>query len=367
MKLSKPKPRCVHYVWFNNTHVNSLVATLSRFGFESIKSSPKLQSAFLLILFSPIYPFWYRISGLRIIHIHWVAGQFARTRFKSKFARRFFYIWFRFFLLSVRVSGLKLVWTSHNFLPHEPIFLDDRKARQNLVSACDAIICFDQKSKVKLIETFSAQNLTIIPPAEPVVLSNQSVADTRAELGIQSDSLHFLALGHVREYKGPDLFLEAAIEAQISGHATVAGSPGEPELMAKLSLLSDELEKHEIANSLKFSFLSESEFGNLMFSADFLVCPFRRISNSGIVNNAMELGIPLILPDLASLNWVPRASALWYDPNNEVAGLASALKIAETLSSQEIDLMKGSSKNYMKDRSWDNYVTKYIEVYQGLL
>jgi len=367
VKLSKPKPRCLHYVWFKSIHVNSLVATLSRFGFESVKSEPKLNSSFLLILFSPIYPFWYRISGLQIIHIHWVAGQFARTRFKSKFARRFFYIWYRFFLLSIRVSGLKLVWTAHNFLPHEPIFRDDRKARQNLISACDAIICFDLQSKEKLIEAFSAQNLTIIAPAEPVVLSNQSVADTRAELGIKGNSLHFLALGHIREYKGPDLFLEAAIQARISGHATVAGSPGEPELMAKLATLSGELTTREIANSLKFSFLSESEFGNLLYSADFLVCPFRRISNSGIVNNAMELGIPLILPDLASLNWVPRASALWYDSKNEVSGLANALKIAEQLSSREIDSMKDSSKNYMKDRSWDNYVSRYIEVYLDML
>lgn len=367
MKLSKPKPQCVHYVWFNSTHVNSLVATLTRFGFESLKSSPKLRSAFLLILFSPIYPFWYRLTGLKIIHIHWVAGQFARMSFKSKFARRLFYVWFRFFLLSIRLTGLKLVWTSHNFLPHEPVFLDDRKARQNLVSACDAIICFDQHSKEKLIDMFSAENVTIISPAEPVVLSNQSVADTRAALGIKQGSLHFLALGHVREYKGPDIFLEAAIQARISGHATVAGSPGEPELMNKLAILSDDLVKHEIANSLKFSFLSDAEFGNLMFSADFLVCPFRKISNSGIVNNAMELGIPLILPDLESLNWVPRSSALWYDANNEVSGLADALKIAEQLSSDEILSMKVSSKNYMKDRSWDNYVSKYIEVYQGLL
>jgi glycosyltransferase involved in cell wall biosynthesis len=115
-----------------------------------------------------------------------------------------------------------------------------------------------------------------------------------------------------------------------------------------------------------FTFLADSDLANLIYATDFLVCPFRHISNSGFINLALAAGTPLILPDWASLDWVPRNCAIWYPAQGGPEALALAIQSASALDPSERESMSQSGKAFMASRSWDNYVLKHITLYRSL-
>jgi glycosyltransferase involved in cell wall biosynthesis len=367
VRLRKRQNEVIHYVWFNNQHVLALVDSLNALGVAALKSKPKFPKQLVVILLAPIYPVWYRLSGTKIIHIHWVAGQFLPPRIRSDFGRNFFFYLFCTFLYVAKILGLKIVWTAHNLLPHEKVFPDDLKARRKLVGKCSAILAFDEGVKSKIHELFSGNNVKVIPAAEPPLTPTETKAATRERLGIQDGQVNFVALGHVRHYKAPDVFLRAAVQADIQAHLTLAGAPGPADLMAELTELVEHLPEKHLSATIKFDYLSDGEFANLLQAADFLVCPFRKISNSGIVNNALELGIPLILPNLPELAWVPKEAALWFEAQDPVTSLAKVLQQAQTLSSDQLADMQTAAQTHLKARGWSNYVRAQADIYRELI
>lgn len=346
--------------------MKSLVFSLSAQGIQAVKSKPRIPVLAVLVLLSPLAPIFYRIIGYQVIHIHWTAGQFRPPRPRGKFANQFFYHWFQLFLVMVKISGMKLVWTAHNFMPHEPVFNDDFAARRLLAKRCDAVVALNHENFAAIEKTFSPRNLVLIPAAEPPILPTISKHDMRVNLGINPNDLHFAALGHIREYKGPDIFLKAILQLQADNFFTLAGSAVDNEFTKEIRELSDRVKiKHNL--NLDLRFLSEDELANLIIATDFLICPFRQISNSGIINLGLQVGIPLILPDLGSLSWVPRGAALWYPVEEGEQGLAKAMRLASILSESERQAMSAAASSSDYGISWGSYVQQTGNLYKSLL
>ncbi len=78
-----------------------------------------------------------RLTGTRLVHLHWVFGFVLPG---GRRARRAAQCWFALVIAVIRLLGMRLVWTAHNVLPHEPVFADDRAARRRLVRASDLVI-----------------------------------------------------------------------------------------------------------------------------------------------------------------------------------------------------------------------------------
>lgn len=359
--------KVLQYVWINNQHVLALTSSLRNEEVFAAKSKPRIKKIALMVLFGPLNPVIYRILGFQIIHIHWTAGQFRPPRPKGALANKFFYLWFKFFLRMVKICRLKLIWTAHNFLPHEPVFNDDNAARRLLAKYCDAVIALNQENFDAIARAFSPKKLVLIEAAEPALVPSDSRQEVRNSLKVGEDQLNFAALGHVRPYKGADIFLESLIQMQSKSFFVVAGAPGSEEFAAKIQGLANRVIESGKQLNLQLDFLSDAQLGNLMLATDFLVCPFRQISNSGFVNQAMEMGVPMLLPDLPSLNWVPRNAAIWFDANNPVPALAQAIERAEQLTTAERDEMKAAGTNFMKNRNWSSYVAAHISLYKSIL
>ncbi len=364
---ASPKLKVIHYVWINNSHVVALVSSLQSLGINASKSSPKVSKLIFQILLGPIMPIWYRLHGIQIIHLHWVAGQFKPMRFRSRFVNQFFYLWYLLFLKVCRTINLKVVWTAHNFLPHEPVFNNDLMARKHLVENSDTVIALNEEILESIKSNFRPRNIKLIWAAEPKISLELNRESNHTSHKSGNHQLNFSAIGHVRPYKGPDIFLRAINGLQSSSRFSVAGATNDAIYESEIS----ELAKLAIASGIdlevNLKFLSDSELSDHFMKADFLVCPFRQISNSGIINLAMDNGIPLILPDLPSLGWVPRAAALWFDGESAETGLRQSILTAETLSIDARNAMSEAGREFMKPRGWDNYVAEHIKVYRNLV
>ena len=81
-----------------------------------------------------------RAAGGRLVHLHWVFGFSLPGSARLPFLRRLARLWFALWLRTVRVLGMRLVWTAHNVLPHGQVFSDDVAARRALVRASDLVL-----------------------------------------------------------------------------------------------------------------------------------------------------------------------------------------------------------------------------------
>lgn len=365
-KSKQDLKKVIHYVWINNQHLLSLVSALSGSGIVSKKSQPRISTIALLVLLSPLAPIYYRLLGYRIMHIHWVSGQFRPPRPKGAFADRFFYIWHRLFFVGLQISGLKLVWTAHNFLPHDKVFIDDLAARNLLIRNCDCVIALNEEIFSALNETFSPKRMVLISAAEPPLVPTVSKEIARKELNIAEGKLNFSALGHLRHYKGPDIFLRAVLALQSENVFTLAGLAEDGSFKNEILELT-ELVAAEHKLNVNLSFLSDAALANHLLATDFLVCPFRQISNSGFINLAMQMGIPLILPNLPTLGWVPKDAAIWYESILAHEALAVAISQAELLPKEIREAMGLVGKEFMQGKTWDDYISTQVALYEDLL
>lgn len=307
------------------------------------------------------------MAGINVLHLHWISGQFAPRRNLPGILKTYLFYSYRLFLRLCQLLRIRVVWTAHNFLPHEPVFADDLAARQILVRHSNAIVAFTPEMKARLVQQFQATDVEIIPAAEPIPAPSELREVTREKLGVPAGLDNFVALGHIRNYKGPDLFLAAALQAPNAGHFTLAGAPSESEFMQEIYRLTEIADKKLQSSHFEIGFLADTEFANILQSADFLVCPFRNISNSGIVNMGMTFGIPLILPRLEQLNWVPNDAAIWYEPSDPIVALSAALEKAKRLSKSEREKLSKAGTDFMRSRTWDSYVQAIVDLYRRLL
>lgn len=347
--------------------MNALVAGLNLAGINAKKSETKLPKLVLQILIGPLMPLWYKLCGFQVIHIHWIAGQFRPNRLNGSTSRQFFYVLYKLFFKMCTLVNLKVVWTAHNLVPHEAVFTDDLAARQLLVRHASRVIALNQEISNSLVEAFHPKEVSLIPAAEPGVDISVNREKSRGELNLPDSQMYFCALGHIRPYKGPDIFLRALLDLGSESRFSLVGSTNDDLFREEITELSRQVAKSGTQLELKIKFLSELEFSQHLLASDFLVCPFRQISNSGIVNMAMESGIPLILPDLPSLNWVPREVAIWYDHNSSETALRQAISEAEKLSLSEREAMSLAGREFMKNRGWHHYISEHARVYRELV
>ena len=144
-------------------------------------------------------PFWLAVlawRGARVVHIHWT---YDFSHSSGPVAGRLARVWFEVFLRAAHRLRLKIVWTAHNILPHEPVFDDDVEARNLLVKHCDAVIALSRHGADEVSTRFGASNVSVVPHG-PLVLEPSKIGreDARKLLDVGTrtgfSSLEYSAL-----------------------------------------------------------------------------------------------------------------------------------------------------------------------------
>jgi hypothetical protein len=91
-----------------------------------------------------------RMTGARLIHLHWVFAFALPGAGRLPVMRRLAYIWFLAWLRICRMLGMHLIWTAHNVLPHQPVFADEVSARRALVRASDLVLAHSPSTLAEL-------------------------------------------------------------------------------------------------------------------------------------------------------------------------------------------------------------------------
>lgn len=330
-----------------NPYQELLYREMRRHGVRVSYLSELTPSHTLNLLLLPLETAVRRLGGARVVHLHWVYAFGLYRSDRSATVRRIAEAWFAAWLWLLRLLGMRLVWTAHNLLPLTPVFANDVRARRRLVAACDLVIAHSAVTLEQLAVLGMVPRRSAVIPHGPFM-----EAPRRDELGTpgaHAGTRQLLFIGKIRAYKGVDMLLDALADlpADLDVHLTVAGECGDGVLRAELARRAA---KAPGRVTLRLEWIPDEEISRLLYRADAVVLPYRRITTSGSGVLAMGHGRPLVVPDLPGLSDLPDDAVIRYD--GTVRGLSNAL--AEIALAEASTLVKMSAAAY-ECTSWTSW------------
>ena len=312
-----------------------------------------------------------RLAGVRVVHVHWLHDFHLPWVAGSPLAGRLVMGWFRLWLAGTQLLGLRLVWTAHNVLPHNPIFLDDTEARIALVRHTDAIIAHTEVTARELSERFGAAAAVVIPQGATPPPHTRDVASSRARLGWDTDKTMLVIVGKVEPYKGIVTLLEeltrrAANKQRVLDAATlvIAGSCINPALSDTIRTLVTDLQKSGVDVRFDEGALSEQSFWDHLQAADVALFPFDAITNSGSLVAALSAGAPSVVTDLRAFDEIDTVAVRKAGPEIDI--YVDAVLDLVSASAADRDHMSEEALLWAGARDWGRVATATRALYASL-
>lgn len=303
----------------------------------------------------------FRLSGSEIFHIHWTYGfTFPGNNIISKFVSTIYYYCI---LTYIRLLGYKIVWTVHNVLPHNTLFLNDTAARKYLAWIASAKIVhssatIDDMKKIGL----NTDNCHVIPMGSYASQYPNTTTreESRRKLDIKSDTFVYLHFGRLEEYKGVRELLDTYKKMDLPNSLLlIAGKCNDPELKKYIHSF-DKLPNIQIVDQ----FIPDEEVQYYFNAADIAVYPFKKITSSSSVCLAASFMKATIFPSLGNLKDLPESIGLSYLPGTENY-LSPTLERARG-EKQILQHIGESAHAYIDSLSWTNAANGHCDLYQKL-
>jgi len=338
-----------------NPYQRLLYGEMSRLGARVTYLGRLTPSHTLNVLLLPAELVARRATGARLVHLHWVFGFSPPGGSRWPFLRRLAQLWFALWLRTIRVLGMRLVWTAHNVLPHAQVFADDAAARRTLVRASDLVLVHSPAVLTELAALGTEARRAAVIPHGPFGPAAPGASLRLPGSGDQVRRLLFF--GKVQEYKGVDDLLAAvaALPDDVPVRLTVAGQCDDVALRSRLRLLAPTAGGRVV---LRLERVPEDEVTGLLAASDVVVLPFRRITTSGSAMLALAHGRPLIVPDLAVLAELPSRAVIRYD--GSMPSLVDALTDAARASGPALAAMSAAATAYASGTSWPQIAARTL-------
>ena len=269
-----------------------------------------------------------------VIHIHMVDLLFLRRTLWQGFLDVIFFfacvVPFAFF------RGIKIVWTCHEWYPHELIGLRRRFAiviSSLLLVVASKVVVHSQSNLVFLRSVcfaFFARKLKFISHGslapyysqyeeQPSILAANPSPLTRQSCRGPT----FVSLGFMRPNKGTDLVLQAFRGFQCPDACLlVIGNCNDDDYYTHLLALAN----NDTRISIQRRNISDLELINLHQSADAVIFGFRDCPTSGSLITALSLGAFVIAPFVGHCaELVTQSDGLLFDPSSSPESLSLAL------------------------------------------
>lgn len=203
------------------------------------------------------------------------------------------------YLHLLRRIGAPLVATAHQVTPHESIAFQDAIYRR-IHGLPDLVIAHSEVDRRRLSDEFGveADRVAVIPHGDYgffADVDDPPDRDTaRARLGLGADEPVALFFGHIREYKGLDLLLDAWPEVTAAAPGARLVIAGDPVRLTTERFEQLRRQADDLGVIHRFEYIPFGEVAEFFAAADLLILPYRSISQSGVLYLALALGVPAV-------------------------------------------------------------------------
>lgn len=206
--------------------------------------------------------------------------------------------------MSAQKRGAALIWTVHNIVPHDTVYLDQEISLLRLLAAhADAVHVMNPATAETVADLYElpAETTFVIPHSSYVGVYPQSFsrAEARAGLGLAESDTAVLFLGQMRPYKGLDVLLPALSRLGESRDDVVLLLAGKTNPVD-----ADQIERlipRNIRVIRQHAHVDDDELQSWLSTADVMALPYRKVLNSGSAMLAATFGVPVLLPNLPHL------------------------------------------------------------------
>jgi len=199
--------------------------------------------------------------------------------------------------------GIQVVYTVHDVLP-----LDGGKEHYGtfcrVYHTADRLICHTKTARQRLIDEFGVDpSSTWLIPHGPLLQGAADYSRDEARLlqSLPSERPIVLLFGVLRPYKGVDILIDAweQVEQAIPEAFLIIAGGGQEDYLEKIEEHIDTADTSNIRTRLRY--LPENELIQLIASADLLVYPYRRITQSGALLAGMSAGQAIVATQVGGL------------------------------------------------------------------
>jgi len=337
-----------------NPYQHRLKDELAAIGTKADFLGEPTKSASVNLLLLPFRLLTARLGGTRIVHLHWTE-QFVPKWLANPVGRLFAELWFRFCLSTINGLKLKLVYTVHNLFPHAKVFNNDEKVVKLILRNCAAAVVHHRSTKGEVESLSSTVAIYVIP--EGIDIIPNPIKTTK------SKTLNIVMLGQIKKYKGIHELLTKITEASKpieSLNIKIAGTCNDAKLKSELIRLVAHANKQGWSIDLFFDYLSHEQMQTLFAESDAALFAFKRITNSGSVRMALGCGVPVVIPNVDSLDYLPNAISIKYEPEAVLDELGN-------LSKTELESMRKDAYKYAQQYSWQQNAAAHLKMYREVL
>jgi glycosyltransferase involved in cell wall biosynthesis len=202
------------------------------------------------------------------------------------------------YFLVLKGLGYNLAYTVHDYMPLDQNKIDPLFNFLVCKAANTLFVHSDTNRETLIKHVKNIQNkIRVVPDANYADFLPAGVVekeDLRKEFGLTRDDNIILFFGHIKEYKGLDLLLDALPIASQSVKNLVLLVAGKIETEKLGQKYKEMISK--IPSSVKiiysFDFVPMEEAYKYFISTDLVALPYKRITHSGIINLAVLFGRP---------------------------------------------------------------------------
>jgi glycosyltransferase involved in cell wall biosynthesis len=289
------------------------------------------------------------VEPMDIAHFHWPSFFYSGKDSHSLLTICF--IRFIGLLILLRLLGVRIAWTAHNLMPHDPSSLRwvDVLARKAMIMSSHKIFVHSYSSEKIFIKRFpqALKKISIIPHGNFISFYKNTVtrAAAREYFGYSKSTFIYLFIGLCKPYKNLDGLVREF--RKISGDVALLIAGNFPK--QSYYELIRELSSGDARISVRADYIPGDELQYFLCACDAVVIPYHETLTSGVAVLAMSFGRPVISIDKGFLHdIVTDQTGILFD-SSRADDFSTALNKARQTQWSEVDVKAHISQFRFED------------------
>jgi glycosyltransferase involved in cell wall biosynthesis len=299
-----------------------------------------------------------------VLHLHWIDTFVVGRHWSITLAKGLVFL---VQLTVLSLVGVRLVWTVHNVLQHDPRTpRTETVVRHLLARLVDGMIVHCRGATETVVRAYHLPDryrgrMHVVPHGHYLDAYDDDVSreTARDDLGLDSDDeFVFLFFGRICAYKNVPALVEAF--RGLAGETLrlfVVGNPQEPDVgrAVREAAAGDERVR------LDLEFIPTERIQVYMNAADVVVIPFEDVLTSGSAIAAMSFGRAVLVPNAGCVRTVfPPDGGFTYEPSGSVDTLRAAMRDAQRA---DVEAVGRANRRAVSSYDWETIARRTVEAY----
>lgn len=257
--------------------------------------------------------------------------------------------------------NMKFVLTVHDPFPHSGQYSSKGESdRIEAFKKADGLVLLSTPHLKSFCENYHV-------PEKKILINKMGEFDhlklLQSSNPLKNRKPYLLYIGQIQEHKGIDILLEAMVKTHLK-------YPNVKLIVAGKGQFPFDISPYESLDYIEFRnyYIEVKEMVELLLNSQFAICPYKDATQSGVVQTAFSLDVPLIVTNVGDLPLSVQDGVTGkVVPPCDVNALSDAMNDLLGHPEQLDSYKKNIEEIWRKGQRWEPIAQKYIEEYKKII